>query len=301
MNWIQFHIHVEQAQVEFAETLLLSLGAVSVTLDDAEDQALLEPLPNETPLWDKVIVTGIFQQTEDENIDVDAIEQFLRSQFTSNTVITVDELADQVWERAWMDYYEPIQIDEHFWVVPEWLESPNPNAVNLKLDPGLAFGTGNHASTFLCLQWLGQADLKDKIVIDYGCGSGILAVASLLLGAKAVYATDIDPQAVLATRQNAELNGVAEQLWVGLPEEFEQVFAGQKADVLVANILASPLMMLAPKFSQLVVNQATFALAGVIEEQCDEVCQTYQNNGFVVTDIAKREETWCRIAGHFQC
>lgn len=298
MNWIQFHIHVEQAQVEFAETLLMSLGAVSVTLDDAEDQALLEPLPNETPLWDKVIVTGIFQQTDDEPVDVAMIEQFLRSQMAENTVITVDELEDQVWERAWMDYYEPIQIDEHFWVVPEWLTPPDENAVNLKLDPGLAFGTGNHASTFLCLQWLGQADLKDKIVIDYGCGSGILAVASLLLGAKAVYATDIDPQAVLATQQNAELNGVADRIWVGLPEAFEQEFTGQ-ADVLVANILATPLMMLAPKFSQLVKKDATFALAGVIEEQCDDVCQTYQNNGFVVTDIAKREETWCRIAGYF--
>lgn len=299
MNWLQFHITVEQAQVEFVETLLMSLGAVSVTLDDAEDQALLEPLPNETPLWDKVIVTGIFQQTEDEPIDAQMIEQFLRSQLADDIVITVDELEDQVWERAWMDYYEPIQIDDNFWVVPEWLEAPNPSAVNLKLDPGLAFGTGNHASTFLCLQWLGQADLKDKIVIDYGCGSGILAVASLLLGAKAVYATDIDPQAVLATRQNAELNGVAEQLWVGLPEEFEQQFAGQQADVLVANILASPLMMLAPTFSQLVKPQATFALAGVIEEQCDDVCECYQQNGFAVTDVAKREETWYRISGHF--
>lgn len=298
MNWLQFHITVEQAQVEFVETLLMSLGAVSVTLDDAEDQALLEPLPNETPLWDKVVVTGIFQQTEDEPIDAQMIEQFLRSQLADDIVITVDELEDQVWERAWMDYYKPIKIDEKFWVVPEWLIPPDETAVNLKLDPGLAFGTGNHASTFLCLQWLGRTDLKDKVVVDYGCGSGILAVASLLLGAKLVYAIDIDPQAVLATRQNAELNGVAERLWVGLPEIFEQQFSGQRSDVLVANILATPLMMLAPKFRQLMKNNAIFALAGVIEEQCNDVCQVYHENGFVVTDIVKREEVWCRISGY---
>lgn len=299
MNWLQIHITVEQAQVEFAETLLLSLGAVSVTLDDAEDQALLEPLPNETPLWDKVIVTGIFQQTEDEPIDIATLEAFVRSQMP-DTPISCDEIEDQVWERAWMDYYEPIQIDDNFWIVPEWLEAPNAEAVNLKLDPGLAFGTGNHASTFLCLQWLGKTDLKDKIVIDYGCGSGILGVAALLLGAKKVYATDIDPQAVLATRQNAELNGVAERLYVGLPEAFEQEFAQQKADILVANILATPLIALSPTFATLVQPQAEFALAGVIEEQCDEVCQAYEKAGFKVTQIEKREETWCRISGYYQ-
>lgn len=298
MNWLQIHITVEKVQVDFAETLLLSLGAVSVTLDDAEDQALLEPLPNETPLWDKVIVTGIFQQTEDEPINIATLQAFVSSQLP-NAPISCDELADQQWERAWMDYYEPIQIDDNFWVVPEWLESPNPQAVNLKLDPGLAFGTGNHASTFLCLQWLGKTNLKDKIVIDYGCGSGILGVAALLLGAKKVYATDIDPQAVLATRQNAELNGVAQNLYVGLPEEFEQEFSGQKADILVANILATPLISLAPTFATLVQPQAEFALAGVIEEQCDDVCQAYENAGFKVTDVAKREENWCRISGQY--
>ncbi len=296
MNWLQIHITVEQAQVEFAETILMSLGAVSVTLDDAEDQALLEPLPNETPLWDKVIVTGIFQQTEDEPIDIQSLENFVRSQFP-NAPISCDEVEEQVWERAWMDYYEPIQVDEKFWIVPEWLNAPDETAVNLKLDPGLAFGTGNHASTFLCLQWLGKADLQDKIVIDYGCGSGILAVASLLLGAKQVYATDIDPQAILATRQNAELNGVADRLWVGLPDEFHTVFNEQQADVLVANILATPLMMLAPTFASLVKTNAEYALAGVIEEQCDDVCQVYQENGFSVNNIAKREENWCRISG----
>ncbi|MHA3054191.1 50S ribosomal protein L11 methyltransferase [Acinetobacter sp. ANC 4633] len=298
MKWLQIHITVDQAQVDFTETLLLSLGAVSVTLDDAEDQALLEPLPGETPLWNKVIVTGIYQQDDNEQIDVDSLIKFVQEQLPEAPV-RFDELEDQAWERAWMDYYEPIQIAEKFWIVPEWLEAPDANATNIKLDPGLAFGTGNHASTFLCLQWLGSIDLKDKIVVDYGCGSGILGVAALLLGAKKVYATDIDPQAVLATKQNAELNGVLDRLFVGLPEEFNAEFKSQQADVLVANILAAPLMALAPEFAKLLKADGEFALAGVIEEQVADVSEVYQEF-FDILNIEKREENWCRISGKRQ-
>jgi len=298
VKWLQIHITVDQAQVDFTETLLLSLGAVSVTLDDAEDQALLEPLPGETPLWNKVIVTGIYQQDDNEQIDVDSLIKFVQEQLPEAPV-RFDELEDQAWERAWMDYYEPIQIAEKFWIVPEWLEAPDAEATNIKLDPGLAFGTGNHASTFLCLQWLGSIDLKDKIVVDYGCGSGILGVAALLLGAKKVYATDIDPQAVLATKQNAELNGVLDRLFVGLPEEFNAEFKSQQADVLVANILAAPLMALAPEFAKLLKADGEFALAGVIEEQVEDVSGVYQEY-FDILNIEKREENWCRISGKRQ-
>ncbi|WP_343682392.1 50S ribosomal protein L11 methyltransferase [Acinetobacter baylyi] len=297
MKWLQIHITVDQDQVDFTETLLMSLGAVSVTLDDAEDQALLEPLPGETPLWNKVIVTGIYQEDDNDPIDVEKLKAFLQAQLP-NVPMRHEQLEDQVWERAWMDYYDPIQIGEKFWIVPEWLEPPEADATNIKLDPGLAFGTGNHASTFLCLQWLGKTDLKDKVVIDYGCGSGILAVAALLLGAQKVYATDIDPQAVLATKQNAELNNVLERLYVGLPEEFNTEFkaSGSQADVLVANILASPLMMLAPEFATLIKPQGEFALAGIIEEQVDDVSEVYQQY-FDILNIEKREENWCRISG----
>ncbi|BAP37605.1 50S ribosomal protein L11 methyltransferase [Acinetobacter guillouiae] len=295
MKWLQIHITVEQAQVDFTETLLSSLGAVSVTLDDAENQDLLEPLPGETPLWNKVIVTGIYAQEEGEDIDVTALETFIRTQLPTEPMRS-EFLEDQVWERSWMDYYEPIQIGEKYWIVPEWIEPPEADAVNIKLDPGLAFGTGNHASTFLCLQWLGKTDVKDKVVIDYGCGSGILGVAALLLGAKKVYATDIDPQAVLATKQNAELNGVLENLYVGLPEEFNAEFKNQQADILVANILAGPLMSLAKEFSTLIKSEGEFALAGVIEEQVTDVSSIY-SEFFDIVEVEKREETWCRISG----
>ena len=295
MKWLQIHITVEQAQVDFTETLLSSLGAVSVTLDDAENQDLLEPLPGETPLWNKVIVTGIYAQEDDEQIDVDALITFITAQMP-DVPHRYEFMEDQEWERTWMDAYEPIQIADKYWIVPEWMEAPEADAVNIKLDPGLAFGTGNHASTFLCLQWLGKTDVKDKIVIDYGCGSGILGVAALLLGAKKVYATDIDPQAVLATKQNAELNGVLENLYVGLPEEFNEVFKNQKSDVFVANILASPLMMLAKEFSTLIKSDGEFALAGVIEEQVADVSDVY-SEFFDILEVEKRDETWCRISG----
>ncbi len=295
MKWLQIHITVEQAQVDFTETLLSSLGAVSVTLDDAENQDLLEPLPGETPLWNKVIVTGIYAQEDDEELDVTALETFIRTQLPIEPMRS-EFLEDQEWERTWMDAYEPIQIGEKYWIVPEWMEAPEADAVNIKLDPGLAFGTGNHASTFLCLQWLGKTDVKDKIVIDYGCGSGILGVAALLLGAKKVYATDIDPQAVLATQQNAELNGVLENLYVGLPEEFNAEFKGKQTDVLVANILAGPLMSLAEEFSTLIKSEGEFALAGVIEEQVTDVSSVY-SEFFDIVEVEKRDENWCRISG----
>lgn len=298
MKWLQIHITVDQAQVDYTETLLSSLGAVSVTLDDAENQELLEPLPGETPLWNKVIVTGIYAQEDDEEIDVTALETFIKTQMPE-APLRSEFMEDQEWERTWMDAYEPIQIAEKYWIVPQWMEAPEPDAVNIKLDPGLAFGTGNHASTFLCLQWLGKTDVKDKIVIDYGCGSGILGVAALLLGAKKVYATDIDPQAVHATQQNAELNGVLDNLYVGLPEEFNETFKNQKADVFVANILASPLMALAPEFSTLIKSEGEFALAGVIKEQVDDVSAIY-SEFFDILDVEEREEYWCRISGKRQ-
>ncbi len=298
MKWLQIHITVDQAQVDFTETLLESLGALSVTLDDAENQDLLEPLPGETPLWNKVIVTGIYAQEDGEEIDVDSIVTFIQAQMP-DAPLSHEFIEDQEWERTWMDAYEPIQISDNFWIVPEWMTAPDAQAVNLKLDPGLAFGTGNHASTFLCLQWLGKTNLKDKIVIDYGCGSGILAVAALLLGAKKVYATDIDPQAVLATQQNAELNGVMNNLYVGLPDEFNETLKDQKADVFVANILAGPLMMLAPQFATLVKSEGEFALAGVIEEQVSDVSNVY-SEFFDILEVEKRDGYWCRISGKRQ-
>lgn len=291
MRWLQVRTTVAKDQVQLAETLLESLGAVSVILDDAQDQALLEPLPGEMPLWDQVIVTGLFY----EDSDVEQLQGFLSTQLPGANV-RHDYLEEQVWERAWMDHYEPIQCGDRLWIVPEWLTPPDTNAINLMLDPGLAFGTGNHASTFLCLQWLDKQDLKGKVVIDYGCGSGILGIAALLLGAKQVYAVDLDPQAVLSTRQNAALNKVEDKIWTGLPEEFEQQFPDLQADVIVANILAGPLMYLAPTFAALAKPHALIAMAGIIEEQVEDLRQSYAK-WFNLHTLGQREENWCRLSG----
>ncbi len=307
MRWLQIRFEVTKNEVNLVETLLQSLGAVSVILDDAADQPLLEPLPGETPIWDHVIVTGLFNEvvdslnidleyTDSEPTDPEQIIAFVQSQATTVRAY-YDYLDEQVWERSWMDHYEPIQCGEKFWIVPEWLTPPDPSAVNLMLDPGLAFGTGNHASTFLCLQWLGKTDVKDKVVIDYGCGSGILGVAALLLGAKQVYATDIDPQALLATRQNAAKNGTESHIWVGLPEELNKQFPNLQSDVIVANILAKPLMELAPVFAEHLPPNGLIALAGLIEEQVEDVRAAYAP-WFDMNEQEFREENWCRLSGH---
>jgi ribosomal protein L11 methyltransferase len=291
MRWLQVRVTVSKDQVTLAETLMESLGAVSVILDDAQDQALLEPLPGEMPLWDQVIVTGLFT----EDADVGQLEGFLSTQLP-NATVRHDYLEEQVWERAWMDHYEPIQCGDRLWIVPEWLSPPEPTAINLMLDPGLAFGTGNHASTFLCLQWLDQQDLADKVVIDYGCGSGILGIAALLLGARQVYAVDLDPQAVLSTRQNAALNQVEHKIWTGLPEEFEQQFPDLQADVIIANILAGPLTHLAETFAALARPHASIAMAGIIEEQVEDLIHHYAK-WFNLHTLGQREGNWCRLSG----
>lgn len=291
MRWLQVRVTVSKDQVTLAETLMESLGAVSVILDDAQDQALLEPLPGEMPLWDQVIVTGLFT----EDADANQLEGFLSTQLPHATVHH-DYLEEQVWERAWMDHYEPIQCGDRLWIVPEWLSPPEPSAINLMLDPGLAFGTGNHASTFLCLQWLDQQDLADKVVIDYGCGSGILGIAALLLGARQVYAVDLDPQAVLSTRQNATLNQVEHKIWTGLPEEFEQQFPDLQADVIIANILAGPLTYLAETFAALARPHASIAMAGIIEEQVEDLIHHYAK-WFNLHTLGQREGNWCRLSG----
>ncbi len=296
MRWLQVRATATRHEVQLLETLFNTLGAVSVILDDAADQPLLEPLPGEMPMWDRVIVTGLFNDSSDDPApDPALIEAFVAAQVPT-AVLRHEHLAEQVWERAWMDHYAPMACGERLWIVPEWLTPPDPHAINLLLDPGLAFGTGNHASTFLCLQWLDQTDLKDAVVIDYGCGSGILGIAALLLGAKQVYAVDIDPQALLATRQNAERNGVAERLWVGLPETFADQLSTIKAGVIVANILAGPLAALAPTFAAHSRVGTRLAMAGLIDEQVDDLRAAYAP-WFDLHGLAMRDGNWCRLDG----
>lgn len=279
MAWQQIHLQLTKDQVELAEALFYEAEAVSILLEDAGDEPLFEPLPNEEPLWADVILTAIFDTHTDErflSVDFEHLAQDIAATVRASRV-WLTTLDDKDWTREWMSHYTPIKCQGNLWIVPQWLDAPDPDAINLILDPGLAFGTGYHATTRLCLDWLSEQDLTDKIVIDYGCGSGVLGVGALLLGAKQVLAVDIDPQAVLATRQNAKLNGVSDKMLVFLPEEFQ---AHQKehhviADVITANILAKPLIHFAPYFATLLKNGGQIVLAGLIENQTEDVKNAY--------------------------
>nr|WP_317199749.1 50S ribosomal protein L11 methyltransferase [uncultured Psychrobacter sp.] len=306
MAWQQLHLQCEKANVDLAESLLLEAGALSIALDDAGDQPLFEPLPGESPLWDEVILTGLFDATTPIG-DRQVLEQLsheIAAQVHASR-IWLSRVDDKDWEREWMVNYHPIECANNLWIVPNWLKPPNPDAINIIMDPGLAFGTGYHATTRLCLDWLTEQNLTDKIVIDYGCGSGILGIAALLLGARQVYAVDIDPQAVLATNQNAERNQVGERLQAFLPEDFRDYCTQHDVlpvDVIVANILAKPLISLAPYFATLITKQGRIVLAGLIESQTEQVSDAYQpyfkldpKHAF----SAQEDQHWQRLSGTF--
>ncbi len=290
MRWLKIRLTTSKDHVELIESLLLALDAASVILDDGADQPLLEPLPGETPIWDKVIVSGLFA----EQVDPLPIIAFIGRQAVVSDH-AIEYIENEAWERAWMDHYMPIQCGHRLWIVPEWLAPPDPHAINLKLDPGLAFGTGDHPTTYMCLQWLDSQPLAGKTVIDYGCGSGILGIAALLLGATQVWAVDIDPQAISAARQNAINNQVADTMWTGLPEEFSALGV-KSADVVVANILAGPLAELSSTLAALCAPGGSIALAGLIESQRDELLQIY-GKWFNINLVNRLQEDWCLLAG----
>ncbi|OOS02339.1 [LSU ribosomal protein L11P]-lysine N-methyltransferase [Moraxella cuniculi DSM 21768] len=280
MSWQQLHLQCPQSTVELAEALFYESGAVSILLEDAGDEPLFEPLPGEEPLWSQVILTAIFDTNSDDSLagmDFESLAASIAAEVQASR-FWLTRLDDKDWTREWMSHYKPIQCADNLWIVPEWLSPPDKTAINIILDPGLAFGTGYHATTRLCLDWLAKQDLADKLVIDYGCGSGVLGVAALLLGARQVLAVDIDPQAILATRQNAELNGVADKLIAFLPEEFNQYrnTHDELADTITANILAKPLIHFAPTFQQLLKPHGSIVLAGLIQSQTQEVEDAYR-------------------------
>src|SRR5690554_1382009 len=289
MPWLQIKVATSPEQAETYEDLLLAAGCAAVTYQDAADQPIFEPDLGTTPLWSHTIVTGLFAAEHDLLETLQLLAQAQAHAFADDPELPefkAEILEDKDWEREWMDHYHPMQFGQRLWVCPSWREAPEPNAVNVMLDPGLAFGTGTHPTTALCLEWLDGQDLTDKTVIDFGCGSGILALAALKLGAKHVIGIDIDPQALQASRDNAERNGVAERLTVYLPQEQPDNLT---ADVVVANILAGPLKALSQPIAQLVKTGGQLALSGILDSQAEEVNQLYQQ-WFTMTPPALREE-----------
>ncbi|MFZ7203001.1 50S ribosomal protein L11 methyltransferase [Avibacterium avium] len=290
MAWVQIRINSTNQQAETISDYLEEIGSVSVTFMDSQDTPIFEPLPGETRLWGNTDVIALF----DAETDMQQIVSLLKSagHLSEETAYKIEQIEDKDWEREWMDNFHPMQFGKRLWICPSWREVPDENAVNVMLDPGLAFGTGTHPTTALCLEWLDSLDLNGKTVIDFGCGSGILAIAALKLGAKSAIGIDIDPQAILASRNNSEQNGVSNRLQLFLAKDAPQDL---QADVVVANILAGPLKELAPTISQLVKAQGKLGLSGILEIQAQSVCEAYEAV-FSLDPVAVREE-WCRITG----
>ena len=272
MPWIQVSVAATANNYQHVEDTLLSLGAQSITFKDAADRPVLEPRPGETPLWENAIITGLFDDRDKSEILREQIRQQLDIE---NLYIEISSLPDQDWERAWMDAFKPMQFGKRLWVCPKHLEPPDPLAVNLRLDPGLAFGTGTHPTTSLCLRWLGdhvKPQSGYRNVLDYGCGSGILAIAALMLGAEFADCVDIDEQALQATRDNADTNHVLHRINTCQPAEIE---ADGKYELVLANILSGPLTELAPVLSKHCHPGSDIVLSGILSEQAESVRSAY--------------------------
>ena len=290
MPFLQLTLPATREQSEALSDELSDLGALAITLQDAQDQPIYAPGVGETTLWDHMLLTALF----DEHTEMPSIIQHLRSQFgnTVGDLAKIEFIADQAWEHTWKDDFKPQCYNQKLWIYPSWDLPTDRPPHSLILDPGMAFGTGKHPTTQLCLTWLAKNVNTPSLIIDYGCGSGILAIAALKLGAQKVIAVDNDPQALTATRANAELNSIdSTQLQTFLPDELPPC----KADILIANILALPLIELAPTFSQLLKPGAKIVLSGILAEQVPTVTAAYSS--WVNFDAPQFKEEWACLTG----
>jgi ribosomal protein L11 methyltransferase len=293
MNWRQFVMDLETLNPDTVEAIFDRHGACSITLTDAGDKPVLEPAPGETPLWPEMRITGLF--SADANLDE------LRSDLLQSLAIDVlpahatSDLEDRDWEREWLKDFGPMKFGSRLWICPGDSTVDEQDAVVVRLDPGLAFGTGTHPTTALCLEWLDSLDLDATSMLDYGCGSGVLAIAALLLGSEQVVAMDIDPQAVTATNDNAARNNIDEKLSVvGDASDLSGTF-----DVVVANILAGPLIELAESIAAHVKDGCMLALSGILSEQIDDVLGAYRPWIEFDEPVCREQggQTWARLTG----
>lgn len=288
MPWIQLKINATDKNAESLGDVLSDSGALSVTFLDAKDNPVFEPMPGETLLWGETDIVALYEG----ETDMVQVMAFLNAEFGKDFRYKLEPLEDKDWVREWMDQFHPMKFGNRLWICPSWRDVPDPSAVNVMLDPGLAFGTGTHPTTALCLQWLDAQDLTGKTVVDFGCGSGILAIAALKLGAKRVVGIDIDPQAILASKENAKRNGVEGQIELYLPQDQPKDIIG---DVLVANILAGPLEELAPLMQGLVKTGGPLALSGLLPSQAEKLRQVY-GQWFDMAPATEQDE-WIRLNG----
>ncbi len=288
MSWLELSVRVSRKNAPLVESLLQNEPVLALTLTDDADNPVLEPGVGETPLWPSVCVTALFSGDT-------AVEPLTRMLSLLPGVdrpqqVSFRKFEDQQWERAWLDRFKPMRFGSGLWIVPGDQQTP-PDAVHvLRLDPGLAFGTGTHPTTRLCLQWMDGHDFRGQTVVDYGCGSGVLGIVAAIKGAAKVICVDNDPQALIATRDNARRNGVSDNIDVMMPAEFTAV----AADVMLANILAGPLIELAPVLLASLRPGGSLVLSGILEEQAEEVVAAYRHH---IDDlITTVDDGWVRLS-----
>ncbi len=293
MSWLSLKIEANEQSAGLLSDALLDLGALSAGIEDADAETERErPIfgePGEPvdSLWQHSIVSGLF--SEDADIPAILAEAATAAGLAEAPRYRVDKVEEQDWVRLTQSQFDPIRISQRLWIIPTWHTAPDPDAINLILDPGLAFGTGSHPTTHLCLQWLERNIRGGESVLDYGCGSGILAITARKLGAGRVQGVDIDPQAVAASRQNAEQNQVEAEF--GLPDTAPKI----QVDIVVANILANPLKVLAPALAQAVRPGGRIVLSGILAPQAEETLAIYRQ--WFEVEAAGELDGWVCLAG----
>lgn len=290
MSWIEIELRTTTSQCNLLEELLFECGACSVTLQDAKNQPVYEPAPDSTPLWENIRIKGLFTTDVNINTVIDTLKNIAPDVWATHLVNVVE---DKEWEKECMLDFRATQFGEKLWVCPGWCEPPDPDAVNVMLDPGCGFGSGSHPTTAMCLEWLGAHAISGELVVDYGCGSGILGIASALLGAKFTLGVDIDPQALEASTKNAKRNHIK-------PEKFAAVYPenippGIKAGILLANILSGPLTEMASKLANLVRPGGSIVLSGILSDQAEVVTHAYLP--WFLMDPPVLKENWVRLTG----
>lgn len=290
MAWIQLIILSPESLTKRIASWLHKNGAVAVTMEESGGQELFEPLPGETPLWQQTRVVGLFEQ----DADIERISQKLQRMLKPHVLppFEISTLEDQVWERVWLKDFKPMRFGERTWIIPSVYDPVDPSAVNIRLDPGLAFGTGTHPTTAMCIEWLDRHAVVGADVLDFGCGSGILAIAAAKHGAAHVWAVDIDPQAVQASLDNALANEVSEKISVGLSGELT---LPTQFDVVIANILANPLIEFAPILASQVKIGGHIVLSGILSEQKTHIEEAYKQ--WFSLDPSTEVNGWVMVAG----
>ena len=289
MSWLELSVRVSRQNAPLVESLLQNEPVLALTLTDDADDPVLEPGVGETPLWPSVCVTALF--SGDTAVKPLARMLSLVPGVDRPQQVNFRKFENQQWERVWLDRFQPMQFGSGLWIVPGDQQAPPEATHVLRLDPGLAFGTGTHPTTRLCLQWMDGHDFSGQTVVDYGCGSGVLGIVAAIKGATGVVCVDNDPQALLATRDNAARNDVADGLHVLMPDEFKT----EPADVLLANILAGPLIELAPVLLAALRPGGSLVLSGILEEQADEVAEAYRM--YLDQLIITADDGWVRLHG----